>query len=106
MHKAFGDVTEPPPAIGKDDAFNGSNAKELIEIPEAVLTRCPLVQFKLRSIARHCPTCPHFKGLADRFPGSTQYVFAQRYLLRCQGAITNREVFEAETDGCQLTAAN
>jgi len=70
-----------------------------IDIPEAVLVRCPLVEFKLRSIARHCPTCPHFKGLSDRFPGSTQHSFVQRYLLRCQGAVANREVFEVDKEG-------
>lgn len=68
---------------------------ETIEIPETARVRCPLVEFKLRLIAAHCPTCPHFKGLGDRFPGS-KLPFDKRYLLLCQGAITNREVYEME----------
>jgi hypothetical protein len=88
MKQAVIEALKPPPPT--------SGEVGTVDIPGSVLVRCPLVEFKLRPIAKHCPTCPHFKGLADRFPGSSQHSFVQRYLLRCQGAVTNREVFEIE----------
>jgi len=68
---------------------------ETIEIPAGVLVHCPLVEFRLRSVAQHCPTCPHWRGLADRFPGS-EYRFGVRYLLRCQGEIKQRPLQEID----------
>ena len=88
MNHAVNEALKPPPPTGGEAGT--------IDIPQGALVRCPLVEFKLRSIAAHCPACPHFRGLADRFPCSVGLSFEKRYLLRCQGAITNREVFDLE----------
>jgi len=68
-----------------------------VEVPKAVRVRCPLVEFRLRVVANHCPTCPHFRGLADRFPGSNK-PFHLRYLVQCSGEPLKRELFQFEGD--------
>lgn len=70
-------------------------AEETIDIPPEVLVHCPLVEYRLRPVARHCPDCPHFRGLADRLPGSSQR-FGVRYLVRCQGEIKQRPLQEID----------
>jgi len=72
-----------------------ASAREEVEIPESVRVRCPLVEYRLRAVASHCPACPHFQGLADRFPGS-KHAFAIRYAVLCAGEPAKRELFELE----------
>lgn len=67
--------------------------EEMIDIPESVRIRCPLVEFRLRSVEKHCPACPHFKGLADRFPDS-KHRFVVRFAVMCAGEPTRRELME------------
>ena len=68
-----------------------------IEVPDSVLVRCPLVDFTLRRVASRCPGCPHFHGLADRFPGSNHIPPAKRYLVLCGEPLpVKRELFELE----------
>jgi len=81
------------PLVGEDGG-GGNQVEETIEMPESVLVRCPLVDFQLRPVAKHCPPCPHFRGLADRFPGMTSIVPAKRYFVLCAGAPTKRELIE------------
>ena len=40
-----------------------------VQVPATTLVRCPLVEFKLRAVARCCPGCEHFRGMQDRYPG-------------------------------------
>jgi hypothetical protein len=68
---------------------------ETLDIPETVRVHCPLVEFRLRQVDKHCPTCPHFKGLADRFPGSS-HKFAVRYAVLCAGEPSKRPLLELE----------
>jgi hypothetical protein len=67
-----------------------------LQVPRSVLVRCPLVQFRLRAIADHCPACPHFRGLSDRFPGPSSLAFIQRYTVLCAAEPVRRELFEIE----------
>jgi len=71
------------------------NDSPTIDVPAAVLVRCPKVEFKLRSIS-HCPPCEHFRGLVDRGPGIGTPEFAKRYLLLCAAEPVRRELFEVE----------
>lgn len=66
-----------------------------IHVPDNVRVRCPLVGFKLRKVEEHCPECPHFRGLADRFPGS-EHRFVVRYTVLCAGEPAKRELHELE----------
>lgn len=65
---------------------------EMIEIPDNALIRCPLVSFNLARVAT-CASCPGFRGLADRFPGS-EAPFAKRYLVQCVAEPVKRELME------------
>lgn len=67
--------------------------EEKLEIPENVLVHCPLVEHRLRPMGAHCPECPHFRGLSDRFPGSA-HKFAVRYTILCAGEPTKRQLCE------------
>lgn len=67
-----------------------------IHVPDSVRIRCPLVSFKLRKVDDHCPDCPHFRGLVDRFPGSTSHAFVVRYAVMCVGEPVKRELQELE----------
>ena len=78
-------VSRQPSAVSQD---------ETIEIPVTVLVRCPLVGYRLRRISGHCPTCQHFRGLGDRFPGSKEMSFSARYHIRCAAEPVKRELFE------------
>lgn len=78
------------PAISEDQA-----RAETIDIPETVRVHCPLIDYRLRQVDKHCPACPHFKGLADRFPGSN-HKFAVRYSVLCVGEPTKRPLLELE----------
>lgn len=78
--------------------MNGSKhpVAEGVEVPELVRVRCPLVEFRLRAVAGHCPGCEHFRGLADRFPGSA-HAFAVRFAVLCAAEAVRRELFEVES---------
>lgn len=71
---------------------DNSTNNEMIDIPDNALIRCPLVSFNLARIA-DCASCPSFRGLADRFPGS-ETPFAKRYLVQCVAEPVKREVLE------------
>lgn len=86
-------VANAAPAAGDVVA---QSAEDTIEIPESALIACPLVQFRLRKVGDYCPKCEHFRGLADRFPGSN-HRFAMRYAVLCQGKIEPRAMQELET---------
>lgn len=64
---------------------------ETIEIPEGALVACPLHKFALVRVGQSCPGCPHFAGLADRFPGSP-HAFATRYTVRCKAEPQQRQI--------------
>lgn len=69
-------------------------SEETMEMPDDVLVRCPLVDFNLRAVARHCQACPHFHGAADRFPGSDKPP-DKRYLVLCGEPVpVKRELFK------------
>jgi hypothetical protein len=70
-------------------------AKVEVGIPDSARTRCPEAAFKLRQVIA-CTTCPHFRGLSDRFPGHTDKAFAVRYAVLCAAEPARREVFEVE----------
>ena len=81
---------------GKDrPAAAPAGEADTVEVPESVRVRCPLVEFRLRSMGEHCPNCPHFRGLTDRFPGS-KHRFAVRYMLLCAAEPVKREIFEMD----------
>lgn len=63
-----------------------------INLPDNLLLHCPQVQFKLVRVA-YCPGCPHFSGLADRFPDSDK-PFDQRYVVLCRHDPVKREMKE------------
>lgn len=65
-----------------------------VEMPEEVLVRCPLVEFNLWSVAKHCQPCKHFHGAADRFPGGNDIRADKRYLVLCGEPVpVKRELF-------------
>jgi hypothetical protein len=70
-------------------------AEETIEVPQGVRVRCPLAEYRLRAVAAHCPACEHFRGMADRFPGS-RHGFTVRFSVLCAGEPVKRELFELE----------
>ena len=78
-----------------EEAIKSPADQTTIDIPESVFVHCPLVEFRLRSVAGHCPTCPHWRGLADRFPESEKR-FAVRYMVRCQGEVKQRTMVEID----------
>lgn len=65
---------------------------ETIEIPDGTLVACPLHKFAMARVI-HCPCCPHFAGLADRFPGGA-HPFATRYTVRCKAEPVQRQVVQ------------
>lgn len=69
---------------------DNNDTTENIEIPNAVLTACPKHRFALVRVGEACPTCPHFAGLSDRFPGGK--VFETRYAVRCNGEPVQRAI--------------
>jgi len=89
-----GPANARPPAKDIADVV-AESAEDMIEIPEIALINCPLVQFRLRKVCDHCPQCEHFRGLADRFPGSN-HRFAMRYAVLCQGKVEPRTMQELE----------
>lgn len=66
----------PPPEVG---------------VPENAYVRCPLRGFDLVQ-AKQCPTCAHFHGMGDRFPGHDDVPFAKRYVALCSAQPTQREI--------------
>jgi hypothetical protein len=66
-----------------------------IDIPVSAHVRCPLVGYKLRAVAAHCPECEHFRGVEDKFPAS-KIGFERRYAVLCHARPTARELFEVE----------
>ena len=60
-----------------------------VAIPSDILVSCPLREFKQRHAAK-CEGCQYFHGLLDRFPGSEEFEFAERYLVRCGGPVSRR----------------
>lgn len=76
---------------------DSSAGQGTVEIPESMRVHCPLAGFKLRQVSK-CVECPHLVGgaLADRFPGSTQMPFNQRFGVPCNALPTMREIKEIE----------
>lgn len=70
-----------------------------IEMPEDVLVRCPLVEFNLRAVAKGCPACRHFHGLADRFPGHEEKPAHKRYLVLCGEPVPVKRELAKVVDG-------
>lgn len=66
---------------------------EIIDIPDGALVACPLHKFAFVRVGQSCPGCPHFAGLADRFPGGT-HPFATRYTVRCKAEPVQRQVVQ------------
>jgi hypothetical protein len=89
---------KPPPAVSEAEA-----RAQTIDIPDTVRVSCPLVQFKLRAMGEHCPGCPHFRGLEDRFPGSS-HAFAVRYTVKCAGEPARRPLYELEAAAAEPKA--
>ena len=70
-------------------------AESVVDIPVTVIVRCPLVGMRMRRICEHCPTCEHFRGLGDRFPGGAPgMAFSARFHIRCAAEPVRRELFE------------
>jgi hypothetical protein len=89
MNQAVNETLKPPPTTGGEAGT--------IDIPDSVVVRCPMADFKLRRTALRCPECPHFHGFADRFPESKAMPAAKRYLVLCGEPIpAKRELFELE----------
>jgi len=65
-----------------------------LEIPNGMRVACPLAGFRLREVTA-CPACAHFRGLADRFPGSG-HPFAARYALLCAAEPVRRQLYHLE----------
>jgi hypothetical protein len=87
MNDAVREALTAPPAAG--------GATETIEMPDAALVRCPLVEFNLRRVVKNCPACPHFHGATDRFPGRNGIPPEKRYLVLCgEPAPVKREIFK------------
>ena len=81
-----------------DSGAPPGGAEQSIEIPRSIFVRCPLAQYRLRQVAESCPGCAHFKGLADRYPGSP-VPFQARFLALCTAEPVKRELFEIEQGG-------
>ena len=94
MNQAVKEAMNDLPAAGDGQPPATVVKEATIEMPDGVFVRCPLVDFQLRAVAKHCPPCPHFRGLADRFPGMTSIAPAKRYFVLCAGAPTKRELIE------------
>lgn len=71
--------------------------EEQLDVPDNVLTACPLVKFAFVPVAKKCVVCPFFAGLADRFPGGS-HRFAVRYSVRCSAEPVQRQVIEMAGD--------
>lgn len=69
-------------------------AVQTVDVPALVRVHCPLVQFKLREV-KLCIGCPHFRGLADRFPEGDKK-FTERFSVSCAGLPTQRQLVELE----------
>jgi hypothetical protein len=68
---------------------------ESIDIPLSAHVRCPLVEFKLRAVAGHCPGCEHFRGLEQKYAGG-EIPFERRYSVLCHARPAARDLFEVE----------
>lgn len=68
------ETTAPPPPEGTE---------EMLQLPANVLVPCPLASGKLTRLEK-CPACPHWAGLAQRFPDEAKKPFAVQYMLRCK----------------------
>lgn len=60
-----------------------------VAIPPDVLVQCPLKTFKHRPAVK-CDGCAHFEGLADKFPGNTQFAFEDRYSVLCTAPVARK----------------
>lgn len=73
-----------------------ASAAQEVEIPATAVVHCPLVDFKLRQVAK-CMDCPKFGGaLQDRFPGAAHLSFTQRYAVPCFDKPVSRQMTELE----------
>lgn len=62
-----------------------------INVPANVFVHCPKIGFKLRSVARNCPTCEHSRGLVvlmTRDASAPQLPFEKTYSIRCAHPVT------------------
>jgi hypothetical protein len=74
---------------------SGPTTEATIEIPLSAHVRCPLIEFKLRPVAAHCPGCEHFRGIEQKFIGG-KMAFERRYTVLCHARPQPRELFEVE----------
>lgn len=74
-----------------DTPSSDSNSLAAVEVPENTYVRCPLRGFDLVQ-ASQCPTCTHFHGMGDRFPGRSDMIFPKRYVALCSAQPTQREI--------------